>query len=252
MGISSQAQEGLRGLGTRLRIAGIAGLGGASIVSIWSGRDVLDGLKYLADQYGWGWAMTALLSALLIVSVIVWWHGTKNQATVYQNQEVLNKARGGLPSELANCNQAWVIWQAGGSARNLPRESLKGHIQRMILLHPDVDLGGYIKSFDAGNTDNVRGSIRLLTHNARLAGVEVRHHHAPNFSVIINDPVSDSAWARIEVLLPMSTASKRPSLFISKNTHPELFRSLVQSYEDLWKDSDPNVDVEGHLGELRC
>jgi hypothetical protein len=237
MGIGSQIHDGFRSVGMRLRIAGIAGIGGASILSVWSARDVWDGIQYLAEHYGWGWAMASLLAAALILFVIVWWYGTKHTAILFENQTVLNKERGGLVSELAKCRRAWVIWQAGGTARNIPRESMEGHIERMVLLDPSGDLSQYVRSYDAGNESNVIESIKLLTHQARVAGVEVKHHKAPNFSVVINDHISDSAWARIEILLPMASSIRRPSVLITKKAHPKLFSALLESYEGVWKEA---------------
>jgi hypothetical protein len=52
--------------------------------------------------------------------------------------------------------------------------------------------------------------------------------------MIIGNPRSDDAWARIELLLPGIDSAYRPSILLAKRDYPQIFETLVRAYEYTW------------------
>lgn len=154
----------------------------------------------------------------------------------FQNRDELNLRSGGLSSELEGVRRAWVMWPAGGSVVALIDERFKS-IEKLLLMNPNLLAMEYAETFKAEGVNAVVNSIKELTRRAQRLNVQVLWYPYPYLSIIINDPMSDDAWARIELLIPGVEAGHRPSMRVSKSTHPQLFGRLIEMYEYMWKKS---------------
>lgn len=180
--------------------------------------------------------LMSVAAVIVLLGVIV--YQTRPRARVfdfYENRKELNKETGGLQHELDTLREGWIMWPAGGTAVAIPAETLS-HIERLILLNPDVSGPEYSRLF-VGNEMNVKSTILDLTKRAQDAGVNVRWSTHSYLSIVINDHRSDLASARIEFLLPGIESAFRPSFIIKKLGNPRLFETLVKMYESVWKES---------------
>lgn len=108
-----------------------------------------------------------------------------------------------------------------------------GRIRRLILIDPG---GRYIDGFAPAferTRDELSQQIRMATRRAVEAGVDVRWFDGPVFCVVIGDPHSNQAWARVEI--PISLTAQRPGFRIRRETSPELYRGFVEVFERMWQ-----------------
>jgi hypothetical protein len=160
----------------------------------------------------------------------------RNGVEFFENRDELNLRSGGLSSELEGVRRAWVMWPAGGSAVALIDERFKS-IDKLLLMNPNLLAMEYAETFKAEGASAVANSIKELTKRAQRLHVPVLWYPYPYLSIIINDPTSDTAWARIELLLPGVEAGHRPSMKVTKSIHPHLFGKLIEMYDFMWKKS---------------
>lgn len=180
--------------------------------------------------------LTVGLTLVFLFLVIV--YQTRRRVRVidfYESRKELNEATGGLQHELDTLREGWIMWPAGGTAVSIPLGTLS-HIERLILLDPDVGGTDFSRLF-VGNEMNVKSTILDLTKRAQAAGVEVRWSTHSYLSIVINDHRSDSASARIELLLPRIESAFRPNVSIKKLGNPKLFDKIVEMYESVWAES---------------
>ena len=180
--------------------------------------------------------LTVVTGTLLILLMVAILYSVSISGVIYENRNEMNKDRGGLSNELGTVKNAWVIWQAGGATVPIADARL-ANIERLILCDPTVDQTDYVRRYKAESTENVVNIIRSLSSRALKLGVQVRWHKAPQLSIVINDQGSDSAWARIEVLLPGVESEYRPNIVVKKAIHQDMFRSLVQMFQHEWDDA---------------
>ena len=200
-------------------------------------------LKFVPATSWYWWVIGALVAAL----IVAWCRGYdayKVTTRFFADRAELKP--GGLQNELLSTGEVWAIWPSGYVVPQLSREAL-GHIKRLILGSPNenlADLQTYAAEYLVGSADHVREVIQEATRSARKSDVPVRWLPSRNQSVVIGDPFSTTGkgWARIELLLPYTHASNRPSVLITQLAQPRLFANLVQMYDCLWKAANEPTD----------
>jgi hypothetical protein len=196
-------------------------------------------------SFGGNWHFVPL--GLLIIALISWFAGrrkpqpnrsaeTNTGIELFENRDDLNARSGGLQTELARVRHALVMWPAGGSAVPVVDERLL-NIKKLLLMNPNLQSGEYATTFRSHDATTVQNGIKDLSRRAQRLKIPVRWYPYPYLSVIINDPSSDTAWARIEILLPGLQGGHRPSIKIMKSSHRRLFENLVQMYDFMWEKS---------------
>lgn len=152
---------------------------------------------------------------------------------LFENRDELNTRNGGLSSELARVRHAWVMWPAAGSVVAVTDERLK-NIEKLLLMNPNLLAMEYAETFKAESADAVTNAIKGLTKRAQRLNIPILWYPYPYLGIVINDPSADTAWARIELLLPGIEAGHRPSVKVIKSIHPALFGRLIKMYEYMW------------------
>ena len=150
----------------------------------------------------------------------------------------MSQAMGSLEQELEDVERVWMICSTGNTLTAANREVFR-KIDRIII--PDVE-NAPIPSFMEMHTDHPGLKLNLKELAFKLgtstAKTDVRWHPYPPFNLIIGNPESKKAWMRLELLLPYSSASSRPSIIIRKRERPELFVSFMGMFEECWKHSN--------------
>ena len=98
-----------------------------------------------------------------------------------------------------------------------------------------------MEQIDGKNAAQLASDIRALTRQVQSqcqGEVEVRWFDGPvGNSIIMANPGSEGAWARVELLVPFQTVDKRPSFRVEKAKNRDLFGTFYDSYSNIWQKS---------------
>ena len=171
-------------------------------------------------------------------------HRVGRGVELYETREALDQSgRRSLKRELkGTATYALGVFPTGTALLTLGDDELK-KFDSIILSSPlrdDRQIREYVQRFEAGSSEHVRQVLYNNTRRALGLGVKVYWHPDVNISMVLGDPVRESAWARIELLLPNTEAALRPSIVIHKRSHDFLFRHLLNVF-DRMKDASIRV-----------
>lgn len=141
-----------------------------------------------------------------------------------------------LGEELHGVKEAWFAWHAG-SVKLAQGDLLhSSRSLRVVLTKP-----GSKALTELGKVANLNGAqmskdVRALTKLLVAAGHQVAWlDRFIGSSLIIANPTSKDAWARVEALLAFAAPAQRPSVVFRKATNPDSFAVAVDSFEAMWK-----------------
>lgn len=185
-----------------------------------------------------------LLIAALIIGLIRAYEAHRTSTRFFSNRSELLST--GLHAELLSSGEVWAVWPSGYIVPNLARDAL-GRIKRLLVgdpYGPVAEIKAYADDYLVGSVEHVKEVILEVTRTAQKADVPVKWHGRRNLSIVIGEPYSRSnkGWARIEFLMPFVPSSNRCSVTITQATHPDVFSSVVNSFDRLWATAkEPNL-----------
>src|SRR5688572_20553194 len=154
-------------------------------------------------------------------------------------------------------NSIWVVTHAGTTIRGA--QLIRQPLHRLIVLDPAdsaLAIPVFANAAVRDSAKTIRGEVDNSLDHVRLRHKEivelkldevktaVRLFDGPITSVIIGNPESKSeGWAQVETYLPFSSVNDRPSIFFKQKDYPELFGTIVSSFNQMWaKGKDPLND----------
>ena len=145
-----------------------------------------------------------------------------------------------LEQELDGVQEAWFAWHAG-SVKLAQGDLLKsGRSLKVLLTAP-----GSKALTELGRVANLNGSqmsrdIRALTVLLLQAGHKVSWlDRFVGSSLILANPKSANAWARVEAFIPFAAPAQRPSIVFTKTRHPESYLAVENTFNTMWKLAKP-------------
>lgn len=110
-----------------------------------------------------------------------------------------------------------------------------GRYKELILLDPDGKYLPLCVPALGHDLDVLQSIIRAVTRRARDAKVDVRWYDGPvPVTMTIGNPEGEGGVIRVEVPLTFSPLDARPSFYVEKNRHPELYVKLIDQYKKIW------------------
>lgn len=140
-----------------------------------------------------------------------------------------------LKEELHGVKEAWFAWHAG-SVKLAQGDLLhSSRSLRVLLTKPGskalTELGKVVNLNGAQMSKDVRALTKLLV----AAGHQVAWLDGfIGSSLIIANPTSKDAWARVEALVAFAAPAQRPSVVLKKAANPDSFAVVVESFKKLW------------------
>lgn len=145
-----------------------------------------------------------------------------------------------LEQELDGVQEAWFAWHAG-SVKLAQGDLLKsGRSLRVLLTEP-----GSKALTELGRVANLNGAqmskdIRDLTVLLLQAGHKVSWlDRFVGSSLILANPRSANAWARVEAFLPFAAPAQRPSIVLTKSRHLQAYSAVENTFQEMWKVAKP-------------
>lgn len=154
----------------------------------------------------------------------------------YEDLDTMLQKRGGIERELEEdvIDSALVAWQTGDYFRqainSIKPDNIR-KIKRIILLDPDIENSKLALPI----TVDFQRIIKQVTKLAKENSIQVKWSSKTLMNVIIADPKKDSAWARVEMIIPDSYTRDWPSIVVYKSKHPGLFKKIETYYEKFWR-----------------
>ncbi|NTV95711.1 MAG: hypothetical protein HGA75_09880 [Thiobacillus sp.] len=144
-----------------------------------------------------------------------------------------------LEDEVGDAKEIWMSMHSGSVKLAHGDLTTSSRKVRVVLTHPDDQALKSIEKVGGGATAvKMAIDIRELTTELKRVGKQVRWFKGPiGNSLLIVDPESESAWARIEVLVPFGPAAERPGLRASKEKSPEVYGRFKSAFNALWEAS---------------
>jgi len=158
--------------------------------------------------------------------------------------EAYYEDRNALPSwsqELNDVSEVWFAWHTGsvqGAAgvMNIINNQIKK--TRLLVTHPDSKALNEVAKIVGRSKDAMQQDIKELTNAAQKCGIEVKWFDGLiGNSVIIANPSSPNAWARVELIIPYAEPIARPSVSVSKDKGKASFQKILDGYKSLWSNS---------------
>lgn len=150
----------------------------------------------------------------------------------------------GLRSSSSGNSGRRTAWHQGGLVRLARRQREAGRRRSsglVTFLAGNANQTRQHSVTELGKVANVTGArmskdVRALTELLVRAGHQVAWlNRFLGSSLIIADPTSKDAWARVEALVPFAAPSQRPSVVIRKADNSDAFVVIVKSFEQMWK-----------------
>lgn len=212
----------------------------------------------LAVQYihlsPWDTVVTTIGSVMIGVGTVEWiFHVCASEQFVERLSSAVLKAiklpirefyesRGQLEPverELENIEELWAAWHTGPYA-SLEAFFPTGRQGRILLTKPSSSVVEPLAKVGERDADSMTGVIKGITQRALQKGLDVRWLDGLVCnSLIIANPKKDSAWARLEVLIPDQPPKKRPSFRVEKASSKDLFETFYYAFEGMWNASEP-------------
>ncbi len=149
-----------------------------------------------------------------------------------------------LEDEIGDAREIWMSMHSGSVKLAHGDLTTSDRKVRVVLTHPDDLILKSIEKIGGGATAaKMATDIRELTTELRRVGKEVRWFKGPiGNSLLIVEPESEKAWARIEIIVPFGPAAQRPGIRASKDKAPEVYGRFKAAFNALW---DASVQSEG-------
>jgi hypothetical protein len=157
--------------------------------------------------------------------------------------EVFYENRSALPSwsqELNGVSEVWFAWHTGTvqGASGLINIINQTEKTRLLVTHPDSKSLEEIAKIGTRSKAAMQYDIKELTKKARENGIKVRWFDGPiGNSIIIGNPSSPNAWARIELMIPYIEPTARPNIQVSMDKGKGAFQTILDGYKNLWNNS---------------
>lgn len=160
-----------------------------------------------------------------------------------------NDKRPTLEKLFTMAHSLWVVTHAGTSIRGA--QLMKHPLNRLIILdpHPSAQaIPVFAKAAIRDSATTIRGEVNNSLDHVRFrieeidrfklpeVKTEVKVFDGPITSIIIGNPESKSleGWAQVETYLPFSSVNDRPSVFFLEKDYPELFNTIISSFNQMW------------------
>lgn len=152
-----------------------------------------------------------------------------------------------ISKEFENTAVGYVLWYTGYGARG---ESihLTGNIQRIILIHPDLNykepILSYLKNTVKYKPEDAELDIIRLSKESHEVGIDVRWlNEIPKVLIVVSNPNTPDGWIRVEEFSLTKSDMGWSSYRVYKAKDPLLFNSLCNSFELYWlKSKEPDWD----------
>jgi hypothetical protein len=148
-----------------------------------------------------------------------------------------------LEDEVGDAKEIWMSMHSGSVKLAHGDLTTTNRKLCVVLTHPDDQALKSVEKIGGGATAaNMANDIRELTAELRKKGKNVRWFKGPiGNSLLIVEPEEESAWARIEIIIPYGPAAERPGIRASKEKDPEVFGRFKSAFKKLWDSSvEPN------------
>jgi hypothetical protein len=154
-------------------------------------------------------------------------------AAFYEERDSLTSAT----EELKDVQELWAAWHSGTVAHT--KEFFpKGRKGRLILTHPKSVQMKELEKVSEKSAEGLATDIKELTKALIEKSVDVKWFDGPVCnSILVANPKSNSAWIRVEIVVPKKPAGKRPSFLVKKASNKKLFDTLYESYIEMWNAS---------------
>jgi hypothetical protein len=154
----------------------------------------------------------------------------------YPDRNSKNAARGELVAELQNVRKAWYASESGDYLRAHVEDL--GCLSRVVLLDPEsaamiVYSKRQAQPYDVHeHRKTIQDTTRRLLQPA--TGVEVRWYDGPLMNVVIADPGSRCAWARVHYQLPGLDGQDWPDFVAEWGLDRRLLENIERGFETIW------------------
>lgn len=154
----------------------------------------------------------------------------------YENRTEMAQEGKGIGDEIQNTSRVWVAMIAGAVIPTMPDDLIK-RIDRLILIDPQSDSMQILSRIQLERGPRFPAYIKETLEKCRKLNVNVRLSKDPVLNVVIGDPDTPQAWARIQLLIPHVLGQDSPSIKITKENHPRLFETIKNSFLKTWEKS---------------
>src|SRR5215203_5362830 len=157
----------------------------------------------------------------------------------YDRALAAKSVREGLEQEIKQTSHVWFAAIAGAHLPQLTPEARK-KIDRLLLNDPDSQymkiLSGIQLHRGKDFPEDARRSVRLCK-NEKIA---VKVSGAPFLNVVLFDPGTPRAWARVQEFMPYFLGQQSVVYAVRKEEWPELYDRIESSFTQTWENGkDP-------------
>ncbi len=140
--------------------------------------------------------------------------------------------------ELLNVDEIWAAWHVG-PYRDFETFFPDGRrVGRILLTSPKSSALHELGKIRKGDVATMASVITNITKHALEKNIEVRWFDGPVCNnVIIANPKKDSAWMRVELIIPHGSPQVRPSFLLEKTLNNRLYDTFIDAFEKMWEAS---------------
>lgn len=155
-----------------------------------------------------------------------------------------------LEDQLARASDRGIdaIFVYGQTVLNLHKNI--GRINRLLLPNPySPSFGHYEKTVNHQMT--IAEHLEKAADKYRQNGVQVRFYpHFICYSLMIADPLKETGWVHVEMVMPFSLNSERPSIGVTRKISPEFVEHYAKVFEKMWGEASEIADDQTNDSHL--
>lgn len=143
-----------------------------------------------------------------------------------------------LEEEISCSSEVWFAWHSGSVKLSQGDLLVSNRKIKIVLTRPHSKALEEVSRISNLPAAALSSDIESLTLQVKAKGHEIAWFDGfLGSSMIISNPDSEDAWARIECLVPYIAPVHRPSIVIRNNHHKDSFQRIKDTYESIWSAS---------------
>jgi hypothetical protein len=149
-------------------------------------------------------------------------------------------SREGAEEGYEKATHIWAASITGHYFALLPHESRK-KIDRAIFVDPSSESMKILANIQEPRGDRFSEDVEDAVALCKSEKIDVRLSSHPVLNVVLFDPETDHAWARVQEFIPYHLGEESVVYAIRKEEWKDLYKTIEDSFEQTWENGkDPN------------
>jgi hypothetical protein len=189
----------------------------------------------------------------VVAALAMWWVSSvaskmsqsRHKPSLFAGYDRVIPARSrqdGIEEGYEKAKQIWAASIAGVYFSHLRDEDRK-KVTQVLLVDPDSVLMETLIRIQSLRGEDMPGSVKRAVKICKDEKIEVRLSSHPLLNVVLFDPGTPHAWARVQEFIPYFPGEESAVYAIRKEEWEDLYNKIESSFKQAWKNGRDPIEI---------